>query len=382
MSLPPLVEPGPQLDRAQRQRYARHLLIPSLGDAGQRRLAAARVCVMGAGGLGSPALLYLAAAGVGHITIVDDDAVDLTNLQRQVIHDDAAVGVSKAASAGARLRALNPAIEVVERPVRLDRENAGRIFRGHHLVLDGTDNFPTRYVVNDACAELGLPYVWASVYRTQAQLSVFWKSPPGDAVGVDLRDLFPVAPNPADVPSCGDAGVLGSLVGQVGSMMATEAIKLICGVGSPLLGRVVYLDVLEGRQFEIPLRPRVEALPPEPEWAAAACAVPPPAVGAVTPRELAAELASAAPPVVIDVREPGEVSLVAIPGTRHVPLADFLAAVPAFDPEVEVVIHCKTGPRAERAAAALAASGHARVRTLTGGVLAWIDDVDPEQTRY
>jgi len=382
--LPPLVEPGPPLDRAQRQRYARHLLIPALGDAGQRRLQAARVCVVGAGGLGSPALLYLAAAGVGHLTIVDDDAVDLTNLQRQVIHDDAAVGTPKVASAAARLRALNPAIEVVERPLRLTRANAADVLRGHDLVLDGTDNFPTRYVVNDTCAELGLPYVWASVYRTQAQVSVFWKNPPAGAVGVDLRDLFPTAPDPATVPNCGDAGVLGALVGQVGSMMATEAIKLICGVGEPLLGRVAFLDVLEGRQVEIPLRPRVEPAPPvrPEEDAAASCHAPGSPVGAVAPRALAAELASATPPVVVDVREPGEVALVAIPGTVHLPLADFLAGPPAFAPDADVVVHCKTGPRAERAAAALAASGHRRVRTLTGGVLAWIDEVDPTLTRY
>ncbi len=338
--------------------------------------------MVGAGGLGSPALLYLAAAGVGHLTIVDDDVVDLTNLQRQVIHDDAAVGTPKAASAAARVRALNPAIDVRTVPVRLTRANAADILAGHDLVLDGTDNFPTRYVVNDTCAELGLPYVWASVYRTQAQVSVFWKNPPAGHVGVDLRDLFPVAPDPATVPSCGDAGVLGALVGQVGSMMATEAIKLICGIGEPLLGRVAFLDVLEGRQADIPLRPRVEPAPPDPPQTDAAASCPAPGVGAVTPAALAAELASSTPPVVIDVREPAEVALVSIPGTVHVPLADFLAQPPALDPDTDVVVHCKTGPRAERAATALAASGHRRVRTLTGGVLAWIDDVDATLTRY
>ena len=266
--------PGAPLTAAQRHRYARHLLIPDLGDAGQRRLLAARVLVMGAGGLGSPALLYLAAAGVGHLTIVDDDVVDLTNLQRQVIHDTAGVGTPKAGSAAARVRALNPDVEVGERPVRLTRDNAVDLLRGHDLVLDGTDNFPTRYVVNDACAELGLPLVWASVYRTQAQVSVFWKNPPGDAAGVDLRDLFPVLPDPATVPSCGDAGVLGALTGQVGSMMVTEAIKLICGIGRPLLGRVAFLDVLDGRQFEIPLAPRTEEFADADPQDGAYCAVP------------------------------------------------------------------------------------------------------------
>jgi sulfur-carrier protein adenylyltransferase/sulfurtransferase len=380
--LPPLVAPSPPLTRAQRQRYARHLLIPAIGDTGQRRLLAAKVCVMGAGGLGSPALLYLAAAGVGSLTIVDDDAVDLTNLQRQIIHDDASVGTSKVVSAAGRVRALNPGVEVVERPLRLTRANAVEIFRGHDLVLDGTDNFP-RYVVNDACAELGLPYVWASVYRTQAQVSVFWKQPPGDAEGVDLRDLFPTPPDPATVPSCGEAGVLGALTGQVGSMMATEAIKLICGIGTPLLGRVAFLDVLDGRQLEIPLRPRAESTRAEPvadSDAGAFC--PLPTVGGLTPQELAAELASETPPVVIDVREPGEVELVAIPGTLRIPLGDFLADLPLFDDEADVVIHCKTGPRAERAAAALAASGHHRVRTLTGGILAWIDEIAADLPRY
>ena len=377
--LPPLVAPGAPLTAAQRHRYARHLLIPDVGDAGQRRLLAARVLVMGAGGLGSPALLYLAAAGVGHLTIVDDDVVDLTNLQRQVIHDSAAVGTPKVASAAARVRALNLDVEVTERPQRLTRDNALHLLRGHDLVLDGTDNFPTRYVVNDACAELGIPLVWASVYRTQAQVSVFWKNPPTDAVGVDLRDLFPVPPDPATVPSCGDAGVLGALTGQVGSMMATEAIKLICGIGEPLLGRVAFLDVLGGRQFEIPLHPRTEDFP-EDDPEDAYCQLPD--IPSVSARALAAELASPTPPVVIDVREPAEVALVAIPGTLHVPLADFLAGPPAFDPDADVVVCCKGGTRAERAAAALTASGHRRVRTLTGGVLAWIDDVDPDLPRY
>ena len=379
MPLPPLVEPAPELTRAQRERYARHLLIPDIGELGQRRLLAARVAVMGAGGLGSPALLYLAAAGVGSVTIIDDDVVDLTNLQRQVIHDDASVGTPKVASAAARLRAQNPDVTVTQRAVRLTDENADEILAGHDLVLDGTDNFPTRYVVNDACARLGLPFVWASVFRTQAQVSVFWKSPPGDAVGVDLRDLFPTAPDPTTVPSCGDAGVLGALTGQIGSMMATEAIKLICGIGDLLLGRVAFVDVLGVRQVDIPLRPRVEtSLPLQP---AAACPGPGPAIAGVTPRELAAELASDRPPIVIDVREPGEVALVAIPGSVRIPLADFLADLPTLDPDADVVVHCKTGPRAERAAAALVASGH-RVRTLTGGVLAWIDDVAPDNPRY
>lgn len=213
------------------------------------------MAVLGAGGLGAPALLYLAAAGVGRLTIIDDDVVDVTNLQRQVIHPDASVGRPKIESAAEAVRALNPSVEVVTHGVRLTLSNAADLFGDADLVLDGTDNFETRYAVNDACAALGLPYVWASVYRTQAQVSLFWSAPPEPFEGVDLRDLFPVPPAPGTVPSCGDAGVLGALTGQVGSLMAAEAVKLICGVGEPLLGRVVFLDLLATTMTQIPLRP-------------------------------------------------------------------------------------------------------------------------------
>lgn len=377
--LPPLVEPGPPLTREETHRYARHLLIPSIGEVGQRRLRAAHVAVMGAGGLGSPALLYLAAAGVGTVTIIDDDIVDITNLHRQVIHPDAAVGTPKVASAAAAVRALNPTVEVVTHGVRLVPSNAAELFAGADLVLDGTDNFETRYAVNDACAALGLPYVWASVYRTQAQVSVFWAAPPGDVPGVDLRDLFPHPPAPGSVPSCGDAGVLGALTGQVGSMMAAEAIKLICGVGQPLLGRIAFLDLLDASVTHLPLVPRVTrkvvpipVTPPEEK----------PVFASVTPTELAAELASDHPPIVVDVREPSELAFGTIDGSVRIPLQAFLDDVPRFDPDADVVLHCKMGPRAERAAAALAASGHTRIRLLGGGILAWGRDVDPTVTPY
>ncbi len=379
VALPPLVEPGPELSRAERERYARHLLVPAIGDAGQRRLRAARVCVVGAGGLGSPALLYLAAAGVGQITIVDDDDVDVTNLQRQVVHTTASVGSPKVATAAAAVSALNPDVEVVQRRERLTAANAGGVLAGHHVVLDGTDNFPTRYVVNDACATLGLPVVWASVYRTQAQVAVFWASPPV-GVGVDLRDLFPEPPDPATVPSCGDAGVLGALCGQVGSLMAAEAIKLLCGVGEPLLGRVAFLDLLSARLDEVPLSPRPR-FPQSPDRPRALHQEEPVEIETVSPHDLAAELASARPPVVVDVREPAELAFGAIEGSVRIPLADFLADVPAFDADADVVVHCKIQPRAERAAAALIAAGHPRVRVLAGGILAWAD-VDPTVTRY
>lgn len=376
-TLPPLVEPGPALTREETHRYARHLLIPSIGEVGQRRLRAAHVAVMGAGGLGSPALLYLAAAGVGKLTIIDDDVVDVTNLHRQVIHPDAAVGTPKVDSAAAAVKALNPTVEVVTHGVRLVPGNAAELFASADLVLDGTDNFETRYAVNDACAELGLPYVWASVYRTQAQVAVFWAAPPGGVPGVDLRDLFPHPPAPGSVPSCGDAGVLGALTGQVGSMMAAEAIKLICGVGSPLLGRVAFLDLLDATVTPIPLRPGTR--PPAP---AAPTPEEGPVFASVTPTELAAELASENPPIVLDVREPSEIPFGAIDGSVRIPLQQFLDNVPTFEPDADVVIHCKLGPRAERAAAALAASGHTKIRLLEGGILAWGRDVDPTVTPY
>lgn len=378
--LPPLVEPGPPLTRAETHRYARHLLVPAIGEDGQRRLRNAHVAVMGAGGLGSPALLYLAAAGVGRLTIIDDDVVDVTNLHRQVIHPDAAVGTPKVDSAAAAVRALNPTVEVVTRGVRLVPGNAAELFAGADLVLDGTDNFETRYAVNDACAELSLPYVWASVYRTQAQVSVFWAAPPAGFVGTDLRDLFPHPPAPGTVPSCGDAGVLGALTGQVGSMMAAEAVKLICGVGEPLLGRVAFVDLLAATVQHIPLVPGDRtAAPPAPSPAEETTVT-----ETLSPTELAAELAGDAPPVVLDVREPAEVAIAAIDGSVRVPLAEVLADPTAtgIDPDADVVVHCKVQPRAEAAARALEAAGYARVRVLEGGILAWVADVDPSQASY
>lgn len=289
------------------------------------------------------------------------------------------MGTSKVASAAARVRALNPGVEVIQRPLRLTRTNAVEVFRGHDLVLDGTDNFPTRYVVNDACAELGLPYVWASVYRTQAQLSVFWKQPAGDAEGVDLRDLFPTPPDPATVPSCGDAGVLGALTVDDGDRgHQADLRRRDATAGSGRLPRCAGRPAV--RDPPAAWAESTRAVPVADPDAGAFC--PLPTVEGVTPRELTAELASGTPPVVIDVREPGEVELVAIPGTVRIPLGDFLADPPVFDDEADVVIHCKTGPRAERAAAALAASGHHRVRTLTGGILAWIDEIAADLPRY
>lgn len=381
ISLPPLVDPGPPLDRIQTQRYARHLLMPTIGEVGQRRLLASHVAVLGAGGLGSPALLYLAAAGVGHLTIIDDDDVDLSNLQRQVIHPHTAVGSPKVDSAAMAVTALNPDIEVTTHRVHFSRDNAAQLVGDADLVLDGTDNFDTRYAVNDACAALGKPYVWGSVYRTQAQVSVFWSSPPPPFDPVDLRDLFPTPPAPGTVPSCADAGVLGALTGQIGSMMAGEAIKLICGIGTPLVGTVAFCDLLEASVTHVTLRPRDRSHDdvPEPatDTAGESSAIP-----LVSPRELADELASPAPPTVLDVREPAEVAICAIEGSVRVPLGDLLAEPLGLPLDANIVVHCKAQPRSEMAYAALRDADFTRVRVLAGGIAAWARDVDPTMVRY
>ncbi|QIK72882.1 adenylyltransferase/sulfurtransferase MoeZ [Propioniciclava coleopterorum] len=378
VALPPLVEPGPPLSREETHRYARHLLVPAVGEAGQRRLRNAHVAVLGAGGLGSPALLYLAAAGIGAVTIIDDDMVDVTNLQRQVIHPDASVGRPKVDTAREAVAALNPGVAITTHRTRLTLDNAAELFAGADLVLDGTDNFDTRYAVNDACARLGLPYVWASVYRTQAQVSVFWNAPPSPWAGTDLRDLFPRPPAPGTVPSCGDAGVLGALTGQVGSMMAAEAVKLICGVGSPLLGRIAFVDLLDASVTAIPLRPRdrsADTAAPEPTKEQ-------PVFTLITPTDLAAELDGESPPTVLDVREPAEVAIAAIDGSVRIPLGEVLSGAPDLPRDADLVVHCKVQPRAEAAAASLEAAGFTRVRVLAGGILSWIDDVEPEKARY
>uniref|UniRef100_UPI00202881E2 ThiF family adenylyltransferase n=1 Tax=Actinotalea sp. C106 TaxID=2908644 RepID=UPI00202881E2 len=255
MPLAPLVEPGPALTAEQLARWSRHLLLPELGELGQRRLRNARVCVIGAGGLGAPVLLYLAAAGVGCLGVVDADEVALSNLQRQVLHRTQDVGRAKVDSARAAIGDLDPGVDVQVHQVRLTEANVDEVLTGYDLVVDGTDNFPTRYLVNDACVRLGLPEVWGSVLRFDAQVSVFWGAPPAGAgaAPVQLRDLFPAPPPEGSVPSCAEAGVLGALCGQVGSLMATEAVKLVTGVGETLLGRVLVLDALSSRWSEIPL---------------------------------------------------------------------------------------------------------------------------------
>ena len=262
MSLVPLVAPGPELSVSDRERFARHLPIPELGAVAQRRLARARVCVVGAGGLGSPALLYLAAAGVGTLGIVDADAVELVNLQRQVLHSTAGIGTPKAHSAAARLAELDPGLQFVAHDVRLDETNAAEILGGYDVVLDAADNHPTRYLVADTCAALGVPVVWGAVLMTRAQVSVFWSRPvgvDGPLPGLTLRDLHPAPPDPSRWVTAAQVGVLGALCGQVGAVMAAEAIKLVTGAGDSLFGRVLYVDGLAATAAQVPLVPRRSA---------------------------------------------------------------------------------------------------------------------------
>lgn len=367
----PVVELGPPLTDAQRARFLRHLLLPQLGEDGQRRLAHARVAVVGAGGLGSPALLYLAAAGIGRIGVVDDDLVDLTNLQRQVVHGDADVGRRKVDSARDAVLALAPDAEVVTHPVRLTPANAADVLRGYDLVLDGTDNFPTRYLVADTCAALGVPLVWGSVLGFDAQVAVFWPTGPVADDGTrppGLRDLFPEPPADGTVPSCAQAGVLGALCGQVGAVMATEAVKLVTGTGEPLLGRVLVLDALAARWSEVPLR-AVGATPVAARARPASDSVP-----AVDADTLAARLDAHEPGLVLlDVREPAEHVTGTVPGSRSLPMAELLtpegrATLPR---DVPIVVLCATGLRSAVAVAALRADGFADVAHLEGGLVAW-----------
>jgi adenylyltransferase/sulfurtransferase len=392
--LPPLVDVGPPLTAAQVARGSRHLLLPGLGVDGQRRLRNARVLVVGAGGLGAPVLQYLAAAGVGTIGVVDDDVVDVTNLQRQVVHGTADVGRPKVESARDALAALDPDVRVIAHAVRLDESNVDDVLRGYDVVVDGTDNFPTRYLVNDACVRLGVPEVWGSVLRYDAQTTVFWGSPPAGVPAVQLRDLFPVPPPPDTVPSCAEAGVLGALCGQVGSVMATEVVKLVTGLGEPLLGRVLVVDALRGRWSEVPLvgaaRPATQAdhrpeAPAGPVPQADVRPTPSPSsqvapvrlLDADVPRISAADLADrlAADPatLVVDVRDAAEVAAVAIPGATHVPLARVLdgSAVPDLPRDRPVLVVCQVGARSLVAARFLRAEGVDAVN-VDGGVLAWL----------
>ncbi|MCF8610383.1 ThiF family adenylyltransferase [Gordonia sp. HY285] len=349
--LPPLVEPAPSIPDDERARAARQIRLPEIGDAGQRRLFNAKVCVIGAGGLGSPVLLYLASAGVGTIGIVDDDVVDASNLQRQVVFGSADVGRAKSTAAAERVRALSPHTDVIEHRLRLTPANAADLFAPYDLVIDGSDSFDTRYAVADACADLGVPLVWGSVLRFDAQATVFWSAPP-TGTPTTLRDVFPAPPPAGEVPNCAEAGVLGALCGQLGGILVTEAVKLICGAGEPLLRRMLVLDALGSRIDEIPLAP--------PDTG--------PQIGRVSVDD--AEALSTA--TILDVRGGDEVAAGALPDARHVPLDDVLADAESIPVGDVTVVYCQVGPRSRAAAHALAAAHqNADIRTLVGGYAAW-----------
>lgn len=398
--LPPLVDPVPELTRDERERYSRHLLLGAIGDDGQRRLRAASVFVVGAGGLGAPVLMYLAAAGVGRITVVDDDEVDLGNLHRQVIHSVGAVGRPKVDSARDRLAELAPGVRVDAIHARLDALNIESLLEGHDLVIDGSDNFATRYLVSDACEIAGIPLIWGTIDRFRAQLAVFWSRPPAPADPVTLRDLYPSPPPPGSVPSCAEAGVVGALCGTVGSMMAMEAVKLVTGAGRPLLGRLVLMDLLESTHRAVTIRPDPSREPVTrlPDGADdVSCEVPaagPATVPVVTAAELAEELAQAgapgaAAPVLVDVRGAGERSIARIEPSVWVALDS--VAEDAADPtgvlgraaaRGRLVLYCKSGVRSARAATTLSGAGFTAVRSLAGGIDAWTRDVDPSLPGY
>lgn len=363
MSLPPLVEPVAALSDAERARTARHRSLLAFGEIGQRRLRAAHVAVIGAGGLGSPVILSLAAAGVGTLTVIDDDLVDATNLQRQVIHRREDIGQPKTASAVRAAADLSPETRIVEVRERLDRHSAAALLAEADLVIDGSDSFDTREAVAAGCESLGIPLVWGTVQAFDAQVTVFWSAPPAGVAPVRLADLYPPG-SAGEVPSCEVVGVLGALCMQVGSLLATEAIKLIAGIGEPLLGRVLVIDGLRAQQREVPLRAAVSAASaPAP---ASTPATAPQAITAVGPRALADGHLGRT--LVIDVREAHEVARGMIPGARHLPLADLLADPGAITGPVIVV--CQTAIRSRRAAEALRDAG-VDAAILAGGMEAW-----------
>jgi len=385
-SLPPLVEPAESLSKAEVERYSRHLIIPEVGMIGQKRLKNAKVLVVGAGGLGSPALLYLAAAGVGTLGILDFDVVDESNLQRQVIHGQSDVGKSKAVSAAESVAEINPFVEVILHTDRLESENALEIFAGYDLILDGTDNFATRYLVNDACVLLNKPYVWGSIFRFEGQVSLFWAE-----YGPQYRDLYPEPPPPGMVPSCAEGGVLGVLCASIGSIMVTEAIKLITGIGETLLGRLMVYDALEMTYRTVKIRrdPAGEPITKLIDYDVFCGAVSDDAAQAaashtISATELKRKIDAGDDFTLIDVREQNEFEIVSIPGAVLIPKGDILSgeALSLIPQDKPVVLHCKSGARSAEALAVLHKAGFADAVHVGGGVLAWIKQVDSNLPSY
>ncbi len=384
MSLPPLVEPAAALSAEEIRRYSRHLIIPDVAMTGQKRLKNAKVLAVGAGGLGSPTLMYLAAAGVGTLGVIDYDTVDESNLQRQIIHGRSDVGRSKAESARDSIREINPLIDVRLHEVRLDADNVMSVFADYDLIVDGTDNFATRYLVNDACVLLGKPYVWGSIYRFDGQASVFWAD-----YGPCYRCLYPEPPPPGMVPSCAEGGVLGVLCGSIGSIQTTEAIKLLVGIGDPLVGRLMIYDALEmtyrtvnvRKDPECPICGKNPTITELIDYEAFCGVVSEEAAQAaadstITAAELADMVERRERLLLVDVREPAEWEIVRIPGSVLIPkgdLPDRLAELPQDRP---IVLYCKTGVRSAESLALLKGAGFGDAMHVQGGVTAWATQVD------
>lgn len=372
-------------------RYSRHLIVPEVGMQGQLKLKQAKVLLIGAGGLGAPLGLYLAAAGVGRIGVVDFDVVDFTNLQRQVIHSTADVGRKKLDSALESMRGINPNVSLDRFDTALTSENALEILKDYDIVVDGTDNFPTRYLVNDACVLLGKPNVYGSIFRFEGQATVF-----AYRGGPCYRCLYPEPPPPGLVPSCAEGGVLGILPGLIGLVQATETVKLILGIGEPLAGRLLLYDALAMRFRELKLRrdaecpvcgahPTIRHLIDYHQF----CGVPrghPDPAGAGEPQldvtELKAKIDRGDRFLLIDVREPHEYQICRIPGSKLIPLGELLKCIGELDPAGEIVVHCRSGVRSAKAVGILKTAGFQNVSNLAGGILAWSDKVDPRVPKY
>jgi molybdopterin/thiamine biosynthesis adenylyltransferase/rhodanese-related sulfurtransferase len=392
VSLPPLVEPADELTVDEVRRYSRHLIIPDVGMAGQKRLKNAKVLCVGAGGLGSPALMYLAAAGVGTLGVIDFDIVDESNLQRQIIHGQSDVGRPKAESAAASVKEINPLIKVIVHNEALSNDNVMEIFAGYDLIVDGTDNFATRYMVNDAAVLLGKPYVWGSIYRFDGQASVFWAEH-----GPCYRCLYPEPPPPGMVPSCAEGGVLGVLCASIGSIQVNEAIKLLTGIGEPLVGRLMIYDALEMTYRSVKVRkdPECPLCGKNPtitelleDYEAFCGAISDEAADAakgstITAPELK-DMLDKGDIFLVDVREPNEYEIVSIPGATLIPKGEFLsgAALERLPQDKKVVLHCKSGARSAECLAIVKNAGFSDAVHLGGGVLSWVNQIDPSLPSY